>query len=130
MAEQEVIKHTKKIYKTWFSREHSFLHKLGEFLIEIFIIVFAVSISVWFHNRSEYAHQQEEVRLFLQGLKADLEHDIREMQDDKDSYLHQKSIFSYLAGMKLNELPNRDTLAKYRTWIFNTTQLNPNDEHF
>ena len=130
MAEQEVIKHTKKIYKTWFSKEHSFFHKLGEFLIEIFIIVFAVSLSVWFHNRSDYTHQQEDVRLFLQGLKADLGHDIMEMQEDKDSYLNQKFIFSYIAGIKLKDLPSRDTIVKYRSWIFNTTQLNPNDGRF
>src|SRR4051812_19152197 len=47
MAELEVVKHTKKVYKIWNSKEHSFWHKAKEFLIEIFIIVFAVSLSIW-----------------------------------------------------------------------------------
>ena len=59
MAEQEVIKHTKKIFKVWSNKEHILRHKLKEFLVEVFIIVFAVTISIWFHNRSEHAHQQE-----------------------------------------------------------------------
>ena len=46
MAEQEVIKHTKQVYKIWTSKTHSFWHKLKEFAIEIVIIVFAVGMTV------------------------------------------------------------------------------------
>ena len=63
----------RKLYKTWFSKEHSIWHKISEFLIEMCIIVFAVTISIWFHNLSEHRHQQEEVKQFLEGLKADLD---------------------------------------------------------
>ncbi len=70
MAEDEIIKHTKKIYKTWFNKEFPFWHKISEFLIEILIIVFAVTISIWFHNLSEHKHQQEDVKQFLVGFKS------------------------------------------------------------
>jgi hypothetical protein len=130
MAEEEIAKHTKKIYKTWFSSEHSIWHKISEFIIEIIIIVFAVSISIWLHNKNEHAHQQDDVKEFLQGLKADLTNDIQEMQNDKISYLAQKTIFTYLSSIRLSEMPNRDTLRKYQLWIFNTTKLNPNDGRF
>jgi len=39
MAEQEVIKHTKKIVETVKSNKHSFWDKVKEFITEIFIIV-------------------------------------------------------------------------------------------
>ncbi len=55
MAEEEIAKHTKKVYKVWASKEHTWQHKVKEFFIEIAIIVFAVSISIWFHNMSEKA---------------------------------------------------------------------------
>ena len=61
MAEEEVAKHTKKIYSIWNSKEHSFLHKLQEFFLEILIIVFAVTLSIWFHSWSEHKHEQKEV---------------------------------------------------------------------
>jgi hypothetical protein len=130
MAEDEIIKHTKKIYKTWFNKELTIWHKISEFLIEIAIIVFAVSISIWFHNMSERKHQQEEVKQFLMGLKSDLEQDIKEMQSDKTSYRKQSAIFTYLGRLKKDEMPNRDTLNAYGNWLTNTTALNPNDGRF
>jgi hypothetical protein len=130
MAEDEVIKHTRKIYKIWFSKEHSFWHKISEFLIEIFIIVFAVSLSIWFHNRSEHAHEQAEVKDFLLGLKSDLNDDISEMQNDKISFIEQGKIFSYITSLKIKEPPSKDTLNKYRQSLFVTTSLNPNDGRF
>ena len=71
MAEQEVIKHTKKVYKIWGSKEHSFRQKVKEFFVEVFIIVFVITLSIWFHNRSEHSKEQEEVKHFLLGLKSD-----------------------------------------------------------
>ena len=130
MAEEEIAKHTKKIYKTWFNKELSIWHKLSEFLIEIIIIVFAVTISIWFHNLSEHKHQQEDVKQFLVGLKSDLTQDIQEIKNDMQSFSNQHIIFSYLAELKKNELPNKDSLIKYRNWIYNATALNPNDGRF
>jgi len=43
MAEEEVAKHTKKIYKIWNNKEHGLWHKTKDFLIEIFIIVFLLA---------------------------------------------------------------------------------------
>ena len=130
MAEDEIAKHSRKIYKTWFNKELTIWHKISEFLIEITIIVFAVSISIWFHNMSEHKHQQEDVRHFLTGLKADLQNDIAEMTNDKASYLGQKFIFSYIVGLKKNQLPNRDTLNAYNNLLYNITGLTPNDGRF
>ena len=130
MAEQEVIKHTKKIYKVWNSKEHSFWQKVKEFLVEVFIIVFAVSLSIWFHNRSEHANQQEDVKQFLLGLKSDLQNDLQEMLDDKQSYLKQKAIFSYIGNAKPDHPLNKDTLNKYQISILNETALNPNNGRF
>ena len=130
MAEEEIAKHSRKIYKTWFNKELTIWHKISEFLIEITIIVFAVSISIWFHNLSEHKHQQEEVKQFLTGLKADLTQDIKEMENDKDSYRKQSSLFTYLSRLKKNQIPNIDTLKANGNWLFNTTALNPNDGRF
>src|SRR3954468_13246145 len=118
MAEEEIAKHTKKLYKTWFNKELSIWHKISEFLIEIAIIVFAVTISIWFHNMSEHKHQLEEVKQFLSGLKADLEQDIKEMENDIDSYQKQRSIFTYLRFLKKDQKPNKDTVNAYANWLY------------
>ncbi|HZZ76163.1 MAG TPA: DUF6090 family protein [Puia sp.] len=130
MAEDEIAKHSRKIYKTWFNKELTIWHKITEFLIEITIIVFAVSISIWFHNMSEHKKQQEEVRQFLTGLKADLQQDIKEMTNDMESYQKQGAIFTYLSKLKKDQTPNKDSLNANSNWLFNTTALNPNDGRF
>ena len=130
MAEQEVIKHTKKVYKIWHSNELRIGHKLKEFLIEIFTIVFAVSLSIWLHDRSEHSHQQKEVKEFLLGLKDDLKGDITEMEEDKKAYLKSRDAFRYVTSIKMNELLNADSIEKNSTWMFNTTGLVPNNGRF
>jgi CHASE3 domain sensor protein len=130
MADQEVIKHTKKIFKIWSSPEHSFWHKVREFFLEIFIIVFAVSLSIWLHERSEHQHQQEEVKEFLLGIRADFLSDIKEMKEDKKSYLNQGKVFKYVYSVKLGQPVSADSIYKYRNYLFNTTRLNQNSGRF
>lgn len=80
MAEQEIINHTKKAYKVWNSKQHSFWHKLKEFMLEILIIVFAVTVSIWLHNWSEHHHEQQQVKDFLVDVREDLQKDIETMK--------------------------------------------------
>jgi hypothetical protein len=123
MAEQEVVKHTEKVYKIWNKKEHSFWYKLKEFIIEILIIVFAVSLSIWFHERSEHAHQQKDVKAFLLGLKGDLQNDVNEMEEDKRSYLRTSNAFRYLASLKLKEIANEDSIYLHSGRMFNITRM-------
>src|ERR1044071_8155043 len=129
MAEQEVIKHTKKIFGVW-ATNNPLWHKISEFLLEIFIIVFAITLSIYFHDRSELKHQRHEAKAFLLGLKQDLTTDIEEMNSDKKSYQNSGVIFRYITNRKLNEKLNADTISKYSNWIFNTTGLIPNSGRF
>jgi hypothetical protein len=132
MADQEVIKHTKKVYKIWNSKEHKLLHKIKELFIEILIIVFAITLSIWLHDKSVHSHQQKEVKEFLVGLKEDLLSDAKEMENDKDAYLNQGRAFKYISSVKLNHTPQIDSLRKYqvRASIFSVTQLQQNNGRF
>lgn len=130
MAEQEVIKHTKKVYKIWTGKQHSFWDKLKEFGIEILIIVFAISLSIWLHERSEHAHQKKETKAFLIGLKNDLTSDIKEMQADIRSYENSRRAYTYLVGLKMNEQVNPDSMRIMQNWFFNETKLVPNIGRF
>jgi len=129
MAEQEIVKHTKMIFGIW-KTKYSFLHKLTELITEVFIIVFAITLSIYFHDRSELKHQRHEAKVFLLGLRQDLKTDIEEMNSDKKSYQNSGVIFRYITNRKLNEKLNADTISKYSNWIFNTTGLIPNSGRF
>jgi hypothetical protein len=130
MADQEIVKHTKKIYKVWHSKEHTFMQKFKEFLLEIFIIVFAVTLSIWFHNWSEHRHQQEEVKEFLIGLKDDLSKDIKEMYEDKKSYKKSRDAFSYITELNDPSQIDKDSLSTHMKWMQNTTGLVANSGRF
>jgi hypothetical protein len=130
MAEQEIIKHTKKVYRVWNSKQHTTWQKIKEFAVEIFIIVFAVTLSIWFHNWSEHRHENTVVKEFLLGLKEDLEKDIKEMKIDSAEYGRTSAAFTYVTSIKYGEVLNADSLNKFQDVIFNTTGLIPNNGRF
>ena len=75
--QEEISKHTKKIYHSMKNQNSAFGEKIKEIFIEIFIIVFAVTFSIWLHDWSEKRHQQKEVKEFLIDIKEDLTNDVR-----------------------------------------------------
>jgi Family of unknown function (DUF6090) len=97
--QDEVLKHTRKINKAMKNKKHSFNEKVKEIIIEIFIIVFAVSLSIYLHSWSEHNHQQEEVREFLIDLKSDLNKDVEAM--NKETIAMKTSIKNVDAFKKL-----------------------------
>jgi len=129
MADQEVVKHTKKIFSVW-SGKNSFWHKVREFLLEIIIIVFAVSLSIYLHDRSEKKHQRHETEEFLLGLKTDLQLDMKEMEDDKKGFRMNSQAFSYIANRKMNDPINKDSLNEYFYWLINKMSLVSNSGRF
>jgi len=100
--QEEITKHSKKIYKTVKKSEHTLGEKVKEIIIEIFIIVFAVTLSIWLHSWSQHKHQQEEVSVFLNNLKNDLENDIKNIDIEKEAY--QKSNIGYEKILGLSTL--------------------------
>jgi hypothetical protein len=130
MAEQEVVKHTKKIYKIWNSKEHSFWHKTKEFVVEILIIVFAVSLSIWFHSWSEHRHEQKQVKTFLLGIKKDIAEDINEAKTVIQSFKESEAIYTYFYNLRKNIPPNPDTLKSMLPAINNNNFLRPNLTRF
>lgn len=78
MAELEVAKHTKNLIGAA-AGKHPWMHKARDILLEMAIIVFAVSISIWFHSLGEHRHEQAQVRTFLVGLKRDIQSDMLQL---------------------------------------------------
>ena len=94
--QDEVSKHTRKIYREVTNREHSFWEKTREVFIEILIIVFAVTLSIWLHNWSDHREEQRQTDQFLAGIKADLAKDIQIMDENKEGYKLVQRNFRYL----------------------------------
>ena len=107
--QEEVAKHTKKIYQAVTKPGHTFLEKMKEIAVEIFIIVFAVTLSIGLHSWSDHRHEQKEVSEFLNGLKEDLRKDIGLLQANKKIATRLDSNFHALTA--LNESHAVDTAS-------------------
>ncbi len=101
--EDEVTKHTKKIYAAVKNRSHTWSEKLREVMIEIFIIVFAVSLSIWLHGWSEHRHEQQNAHEFLSGLKEDISKDILLLQKNRNTISQLESNYRFM----LEVIPTR-----------------------
>jgi len=131
MAEDEIRKHAKAAYKAWNNPHTSWKHKLKEVLLEIAIIVFAVSISIWLHNWSEHSKDRKEEKEFLIGLKKDLVSDTTEMASDRATYKALYNAYRYLREVGTGNKPtNNDSLNNYIGYFFNSTLLIPNISRF
>jgi Family of unknown function (DUF6090) len=128
--EHEVQTHVKKVYKAWKDPRKSFWDKAKEIMLEIAIIVFAVSLSIWLHNWSEHRHEQKEVKAFLIGLKTDLDADSVEIKSDIESFENSGKAFSYLTTLKKGQLAEKDSLNKYLNALFSSATLLANKGRF
>jgi len=91
--QEEISKHGKKILKEVSHPTHTFRQKATEVVIEVLIIVFAITLSIWFHSMSEHKHEQAEVKSFLKGLHEDLQSDIKHYTNDSIAFDRFRELF-------------------------------------
>jgi Family of unknown function (DUF6090) len=130
MAEQEIIDHTKKVYKAWKNPHTSVWHKFREIGLEIFIIVLAVSLSIWLHNWNEKRHAQKEATEFLEGLKVDLAADTTQMLGDLKAYENVHEAYQYFLSGTDGKILSNDSVREYSWTLYNNTRFNPNSSRF
>jgi hypothetical protein len=130
MAEDEVRKHAKAVYTLAKDPGKSWKVKLREIAVEIVIIVFAVSISIWLHNWSESRKDRREEREFLLGLREDLQLDEAEMESDRKSFEKGLVAVHYFERVGAGEPLNKDSLRLYQGIFFNYTQIIPRISRF
>ena len=117
MAEDEIRKHGKIVYETLTKNEKGWQHKLKDILVEILIIVFAVSVSIWFHNWSESLKDRKQEKEFLIGLKEDVRADLNEMKGDSAAYQTVLKGALYFQKVGAGRMLSMDSLQHYG-WIF------------
>ena len=64
MAEDEIRKHTKAAISAATGKQHGWKHKLHDVLLEVMIIIFAVSVSIWLHNWSDGLKEKKEAKFY------------------------------------------------------------------
>jgi len=121
--QEEINKHTKKIYKTMKNQKHTLSEKVKEIIIEIFIIVFAVSLSIWLHSWSEHRHEQKEANKFLKELKEDLSADIKLLEENKNTATMLNNNYKFMLSLKKNKV-NDSLIGPHTTFSLLGTSFN------
>ena len=127
MSESEVSKHIKRTYKIWKKPGINWKEKLTEIIIEILIIVFAVSLSLYFERWREKQHDRQIEKHFLTGLRSDLQNDIKEMSSDSIFYSQEAKGLKYFFSAN-NYSP--DSVHAFRVALVDFTQLIPNTNRY
>lgn len=130
MAELEVIKHTKKVHEIATDKKHSLTEKIKEIALEIFIIVFAVSLSIWLHGWSEHKHEQEQVKKFLVGLKSDIQSDVDDSKEIIKQYQEFGKLYTSLSNLDKNKPYDQEKLKKQLPLLHVNVYLRPNIYRF
>ena len=128
--QDEVTKHTKKIYDTVRNSKHTFGEKVKEVIIEIFIIVFAVTLSIWLHSWSEHRQEQKETKQFLENLKTDLTKDIESLNSDKANYEQTNKDYSFLAKIEPYQVDSILKINKTISFPINLPSNKINDGNY
>ena len=131
MAEQEVIKHVKAAIETARSKDTNWKHKVREILLEVAIIVFAVSLSIWLHGWAEGLRDKKDEREFLAGLKDDLKDNLQEMGGDRDYYELRLQGTRYFERFVVGAAAlNKDSMTLYVPTFYANSQFNPQGSRF
>jgi hypothetical protein len=110
--EDELIKNSTQIWKKLRS-DGGIFDKLKSITGEIFVIVFAVSFSIWINNRTENRKEQEEVLEFLRICREEMKADSVDLircKNELASAIQTNSVLlqlteSSLDSIKKNNLP-------------------------
>jgi hypothetical protein len=131
MSEHEISKHTKAIYKVWSHPGLSWKQKLREVIIEIFIIVFAISLSLLVERWRENKHERTIEKEFLTGLRIDLKNDLEQENRDSLSYARILQAWRYfrMEGIK-GDTVHTDSIRKYIGTLMDITSFIPNNSRY
>jgi hypothetical protein len=102
--QDEITKHSRKIYKAVKNPKHTLSEKVKEIAIEIFIIVFAVSLSIWLHSWSEHRHEQKEANNFLKELTEDLNADLKLLEESKNTAIMLNNNYKFMLSLKKDKV--------------------------
>jgi hypothetical protein len=104
-------------------------HRLPEILLEIGIIVFAITLSIQLHAWHEHSVERVEERQFLTGLRADLKSDVVELRSDSLSYAQVLRGYHYFRTLT-PQTYHADSVQKHQWTLGNATNLLPNSSRF
>ena len=110
MAEEEKIReHAKHALQALTDKTKKWKDRIKDFLWEVFIILVAVNITLWFHNWSDKRHERAQVKEFLISTRESLIQDTTNIRNyitfmTNETLVYYDSILSQIHRNEINTL--------------------------
>jgi len=130
MSSLEVVKHSRKVFGIFRNPNLKLRNKIGEVLIEIAIIVFAITLSLFLERQREHAADSKLEQEFLEGLRIDLTADLGELKTAAAKWLSMKQAANYFLkpGHQTRQAPDSTNVYAYK--LFHNVYFFPNHNRF
>ena len=129
MGEHDVTKHTREIIKI--AREPGSLkHKIGDILLEVAIIVFAITLSLFVERYREHQQEVKLERNFLSNQIDDLKGNIQQLKDDSAGYVVMLRSFDYLKQAYFGKKLQPDSALNAVNYLYNSVEFVPSSSRY
>jgi len=128
MAEEEKIReHAKHALQALTDKTKKWKDRIKDFIWEVFIILVAVNITIWFHNWSDKRHEKRDMALYLNTIKLELE-DNKKMFEETVIQLQPSVRYANYLRTHDKKTLNADTIKFYAQYYFtaNTIRIKTN----
>lgn len=130
MSSLEVIKHSRRILSVIKNKTFKMKHKVAEIVIEIAIIVFAISLSLFLERWREKSEGHHLETKFLNGLKIDVQTDLKELRHTSSTCLSMKQAAQYFLNPEKEVNWSADSLNFYAYKLFHNVYFFPNSNRY
>ena len=123
MAEEEKIReHSKHALQVLTDKTKKWKDRIKDFLWEVFIILVAVNITIWFHNWSDKRHEKKDMILYLNTIKLELE-DNKKMLDETVIQLQPSVRYADYLRTHDKKTLNADTIKSYAQYYLSANNI-------
>lgn len=130
MSTEPVIKHTRKIFGIIKTREGSLGHKASDIIVEILIIVFAITLSLFLERWRERASDHEIEKKFLTGLRMDLSAQLEDLKNSSAKWISMKTSAAYFLQPAHKIDWHSDSIRIHGYMLFHNVYFFPNANRY
>jgi len=113
MAEEEKIReYAKHALQALTDKTKKWKDRIKDFLWEVFIILVAVNITLWFHNWNDKRHEKRDMSLYLNTMKMELKVNAENFEKYAE-WLQKSAKYANYLKSNAKKLLNKDSLNYY-----------------
>ncbi len=130
MASHDIVKQSSRIVGLLNDNDQKLKHKIGEIFIEIIIIVFAITLSLFLERWRQNVEDHNLEKTFLQGLKIDLANDVDQLKASSAKWMEMDNAVHYFIRPENQINWQQDSINFYGFKVFHNVYFFPSTNRY